>query len=422
MLRPVARRLVIDPFQQFFQQETSGGLLLFLAALLALLWANSPWKGVYFQLQHTPLSIGLTGNPDGLPYLGLSLSLRHWINDGLMTVFFLLVGLEIKRELQVGELSSIRLAAFPLMAALGGMLAPGLLYILFNPPGSAFHVGWGIPTVTDIAFSLGVLALLGSRVPLFLKVFLTALAIMDDLGAILLIGFFYSNRIQWLYLLLAVVPICFLGLLNRLQIRWLPAYIFFGLVLWRIMLYSGVHATLAGVLLAVTIPATAKIRVREESLATLAHEKRCEEVHTPLQRLEHWLHPWVTYGVMPLFALANAGVPLSLSGIGASLTHPVALALIAGLTLGKPFGIALFSYLSVRLGLTELPSSIRWIHMTGLACLGGIGFTMSLFIADLAFEGAVLNVAKIGIFTASLFSGLLGWLLLRKSLKTVLSL
>jgi len=434
----IAKRLIIDPFQWFFQRETSGGIVLFITALVAVIWANSTWKEVYFQLWHIPLIIGFEG-------LNLSLSLHAWINDGLMAIFFFLVGLEIKRELLVGELSSFRQAVLPIIAAVGGMAVPGLLYLLLNPPGTAFSMGWGIPTVTDIAFSLGVLALLGNRVPLFLKIFLTALAIVDDLGAILIIALFYSSELHGLFLIAAALVMVVLLSLSRFGVRWLPAYLFLGVALWISMLYSGIHPTLAGVLLALTIPANSTIKVDtycEEGLSVLQQlqaqclpaencsilteddyqtsvqniEDLCEEAQAPLQRLEHTLHPWVTYGIMPLFALANAGVSLSSSNFLAALGHPITYGVITGMVLGKQIGITLFSWLMVKFKLAELPEDINWWHMYGLACLGGIGFTMALFISGLAFQETQHSIAKMGIMLASIFSGMLGWLVLYKKL------
>jgi NhaA family Na+:H+ antiporter len=368
-----------------------------------------------------------------------------WINDGCMAIFFFLVGLEIKRELLVGELSSIRQAVLPIMAAVGGMVVPGALYLILNPPGTAFTMGWGVPTVTDIAFSLGVLALLGKRVPLFLKIFLTALAIVDDLGAIMIIAFFYSSKLHGLFLIAAAIVVVLLILLNRYKIRWLPAYLLLGMVLWLCMLHSGVHPTLAGVILALTVPAGSAIKVNtfcEQGLSVLqllqthctpanhcsilteddyqssvqSIEDLCEDAQAPLQRLEHMLHPWVTYAIMPLFAFANAGVSLSSSNFLIAFSHPIAIGVILGLVLGKQLGITLFSWLLVTFKLAELPNGIHWGHLYGLACLGGIGFTMSLFISGLAFQGEQQDIAKIGIMTASILSGGLGWLVLFKNL------
>jgi NhaA family Na+:H+ antiporter len=320
-----------------------------------------------------------------------------------------------------------------------------LLCCLVNPSGTRFNVGWGIPTVTDIAFSLGVLTLLGNRISHVLKVFLTALAIVDDLGAVLLIVLFYARGVHWLPLVFVLLAICSLIALNRANIRHLAPYIVLGFALWLAMLYSGIHSTVAGVLLALCIPACSKIKVKpfcEEGLAVfhllqnleiapnrhaVMSEERyqsgiqnietlCEEAQAPLQRLEHTLHPWVTYGIMPLFAFANAGVSFSPVHFAQVWQHPIALGIILGLVVGKPLGITLLSWLSVRLKLAALPDTMGWRHVYGLSCLGGIGFTMSLFISDLAFAGALADTAKIAIMVASLVSGLAGWFILHTTL------
>jgi NhaA family Na+:H+ antiporter len=396
--------LLLKPFQAFFRLEAAGGVVLFLAAMMAVLWANSPCKEAYFHLWKVRLALGLPG-------AALNLSLHDWINDGLMAIFFLLVGLEIKRELLAGELSDPRQASLPVMAALGGMVVPGILYWCINPSGSVLNRGWGIPMVTDIAFSLGVLALLGNRVPAFLKVFLTALAIVDDLGAVLIIALFYSAGLYWPALALAAGFMLVLVVLNRFRIAWLPLYGLLGLGLWVAFLHSGIHSTMAGVLLAATIPVCGRTSdPSAHSTACLREPDRQDA--SPLHRLEQGLHPWVTYGIMPLFALANAGVTLSSTTFVPSLTHPVALGVLAGLVLGKPVGITVFSWLSVRCKLAALPQGIRWVQLMALSCLGGIGFTMSLFIAGLAFGDMLADTAKVGIMIASMVSGLLGGVLL----------
>lgn len=425
----ITRKALLEPFQRFFQQETAGGIVLLLTALIAIILANSPWQEAYQALWHYHLTIGVEN-------FSLSMPLHAWINDGLMAIFFFLVGLEIKRELLVGELARPQQACLPILAAVGGMAVPGLLYILLNPPGTPFSKGWGIPTVTDIAFSLGVLALLGKRVPLYLKVFLAALAIADDLGAILIIALFYSGNLHWEFLLPIGLILAALAILNRWNVRWLPLYAFLGALLWFSMLKSGIHTTIAGVLLALCIPASSNIkpeRFYDDGMTVLGTLRQvggtsryaileeddyqagvhkiatlCEEAQSPLQRLEHGLHPWVTFGIMPVFALANAGVSFSTGSFTQSLSHPVSLGIIVGMVLGKQSGIFLFSWLTVRLGLSKLPDGIQWRHMLGLACLGGIGFTMSLFIAELAFQGNILTTAKIGILAGSIASGVLG--------------
>jgi NhaA family Na+:H+ antiporter len=438
-MHKLAKRLLIGPFQKFFEGSASGGNLLILAAVIAFAFANSPFAEVYHAFWHTPLTIGFGT-------FSLSEPLHFWINDALMAVFFFVVGLEIKRELMVGELSTPSQASLPLAAAAGGMLLPGLLYTSLNPPGTPYFAGWGIPTVTDIAFAIGVLALLGNRVPLPLKVFLTALAIVDDLGAILIIALFYSKGIQVVYLGLALLLMALLLLANRLGVRRLYCYIVPGILLWLMMLFSGVHATIAGVLLALTIPAKSLIdagRFSEEGQASLNQiqklcersencspltetdyqaniqhiESLCEEVQSPLQRLEHALAPWVNHFIMPVFALANAGVTVNAAELGRLVTHPIALGVMLGLVVGKQAGIFLFTWGAIRTGLARMPLGLTWGQLYGAAWLGGIGFTMSIFITELAFPTqALADTAKLGILTASVTCGTVGWLLLRKLL------
>jgi len=383
-------------------------------------------------LWQTQLAVGLGG-------FSLAKPLLLWINDGLMAIFFFVVGLEIKREVLVGELASLQQAALPIAAAMGGMVLPAITYVALNS-GKPGITGWGIPMATDIAFALGIFALLGKRGAPSLKVFLTALAIVDDIGAVLVIALFYTANIAWVSLAVAVL---FMGLLlvsNRLGIRHPLVYAVLGIGLWFAFLKSGIHATVAGVLLAMTIPARARIdtdqflarstailreiedvgRSGREMLAgqgrhaaIQALETACQHVETPLQRLEHALHPWVTFVIMPLFALANAGVRL-FGQAPASLIHPVALGVIAGLVLGKPIGIALCTWLAVQSGIAALPSGVAWRQILSTGCLAGIGFTMSLFIAGLAFGGSpLLDVAKIGIMIGSLVAGMIGWIMLR---------
>jgi len=419
-------------FLEFAHLEASGGVLLLLCTIIALAWANSPWAESYTRLWQTKLTIGLGG-------FVLSKPLLLWINDGLMAAFFFVVGLEIKREMLVGELASLRKAALPIAAALGGMAFPALIYLLFNG-GQEGARGWGVPMATDIAFALGVLALLGDRVPVSVKVFLTALAIVDDIGAVVAIAIFYTAQISWASL--AIGAGFFLALLtaNQLGARNPTIYSLLGIGLWFAFLKSGVHATIAGVLLAMTIPARARCdtdhflasgrasldefgragRSGEDELLNEEHqaalqslETACKHVQTPVQRLEHALHPWVTFAIMPVFALANAGVSLG-GELGAALTNPVSLGVIVGLVLGKQLGITLSAWLSVRLGLAALPAGVTWRHIYGVSCVAGIGFTMSLFIAGLAFgETPLLTAAKVGILTASLVAGAAGWLILR---------
>jgi NhaA family Na+:H+ antiporter len=430
--RDPAAPILLRPFETFFGLESASGILLLLAAVFALVWANSPLGDTYFRLWETYLVVGVGD-------FALSQSLHHWINDGLMAVFFFVVGLEIKREVLVGELSSPKQAALSVAAALGGMLVPAGIYALLNVggPGAA---GWGIPMATDIAFALGVLALLGSRVPLALKVFVTAIAIVDDLGAVLVIAIFYTAEITWSALGLAAFIVAALVVVNRLGIRATTPYVLLGAILWVALLQSGLHATLAGVLLAMTIPARRMIDAGEflrraqlyvsefaedvrsgESEPTTDQrdaihslEVAAEHIQTPLARLEHALHPWVAFAIMPVFALANAGVALG-GDSGGTLGSPVTLGVILGLFAGKQIGILVFSWAAVRTGFATLPRGMGWREVWGVGLLCGIGFTMSLFIASLAFaDAALLDAAKIGVLTASLISGIAGaWVLVR---------
>jgi NhaA family Na+:H+ antiporter len=391
---PIQR--LVRPFQEFADLEASGGLLLIGCTVAALIWANSPFSGSYFHFWHMDLTFGRIG---GL----LAKPLHFWINDGLMALFFLLVGLEIKREILVGELASFQRAVLPIAAALGGMIVPAAFYLLFNQggPGAA---GWGIPMATDIAFALGVLALLGSRVPTSLKVFLAALAIADDIGAVLVIAFFYTERISWISL--GVGGVFFVALLaaNRAGVRHLLIYAILGLGLWVAFLQSGIHATVAGVLLAIAIPT----RQRTASRDVLTSNE------SPMLRLEHALIPWNRYLIMPVFALANAGVALG-GGAARSVVAPVSLGVICGLVIGKPIGIVLFSWLAIRTRLAAMLDGIGWCQIVGVGMLGGIGFTMSLFIANLAFgEAPALETAKVGILLASVVSGIAGAIVLVK--------
>lgn len=415
---------MVGQFQAFFRTQASSGIFLLACTFAALGWANSPWSGSYHDFWDTHLTIGIGD-------LRLSKSLLHWINDGLMAIFFFVVGLEIKREILAGELATLKNAMLPIAAALGGMIVPALIYLAFNA-GASGAPGWGIPMATDIAFSLGVLALLGSRAPLGLKVFLTAFAIVDDLGAVLVIALFYTAELSPGHLLAGAVVLALLIGANLLNIRRPGVYGALGIVLWLFFLKSGVHAAIAGVVLAMIIPARAKIlsgdfvrkgtdllsefdstsgsRLLSQSQLAAIHAlgKYAEGIQTPMQRLEHGLHPWVSYFIMPLFAFANAGVTIS-GSLADSAGGPVALGIILGLFGGKQLGIFTFSWLSVRFRLASLPRGVTWSHVYGAGLLGGIGFTMSLFIGGLAFSDALLlNEAKIGILAASLISGLGG--------------
>ena len=368
--------------REFLDGEAAGGIILMVAAALALIVANSPLAETYFAVLHA--------------YLG-PLSVSHWINDGLMAVFFLLVGLEIKREMLDGQLSTWPRRVLPGIAAAGGMVVPALVYVVINRDNQAALSGWAIPTATDIAFALGVLSLLGSRVPTSLKVFLTALAIIDDLGAVIIIALFYTSGLSFAYLAAAFVVIALLVVLNRMRAMKLWPYLLLGALLWVLVLKSGVHATLAGVALALTIPL--------ERSPGISHDLE----HSPLHRLEHGLHKLVPFLVIPIFGFANAGVPLG--GLSfAALVEPLTLGVAAGLVLGKLIGVFGSSALAIRFGLADLPVNAGWLHMLGISLLCGIGFTMSLFIGLLAFasDPALQDAVKVGILAGSLVAALLG--------------
>ena len=392
---------LLKPLLDFLRLEAAGGIVLMLAALLAMALANSPLAGHYAALLDLPVELRF--GP-----LGLGKPLLLWINDGLMAVFFFLVGMELKREVIEGELSSLRKASLPAFAAVGGMVVPAAIYAAFNWGDAAAMRGWAIPTATDIAFALGVLSLLGGRVPTALKVFLLSIAIFDDLGAIVVIAMFYTAQLSGLSLGLAALLVVALFLLNRTGVMRPAAYVLVGIALWLAVLKSGVHATLAGVVLALFIP------LRDPDRP--GHSRGLAPQGEPLlKRLEHALHPWVAFGVLPVFAFANAGVPLT--GLtAAQVFSPVPLGIALGLVLGKPIGVLLFSAVAAKLGLAELPERVKWGHLAGVAMLCGIGFTMSLFIASLAFGGegvATQGLERLGIVIGTVVSGVLGYGLLR---------
>ncbi len=387
---PLAGR-VLRPFQRFVSTESAGGLVLLGCTVVALVWANSPWADGYVHLWERPLTVGGRA-------AGLTLSLHAWINDALMAIFFFLVGLEIKRELLVGELASPRQAALPIAGAIGGMLVPAAIFVAVNRggPGAA---GWGIPMATDIAFALGALSLLGPGVPTSLRVFLTALAIVDDIGAVLVIAVFYTAQLALVPIAVAAALVALLLGFNRAGVRHAAPYAIVGVVLWLAVFASGIHATIAGVLLAMTIPA----RSDAGGDASL------------LLRLEQRLHGVSAFVVMPLFALSNAGVRIG-ADLAAALSWPVASGVVLGLALGKPVGITLVSWIAIRLRVAALPPGVSWRALHGVTWLGGIGFTMSLFVAGLAYgRGPLLDSAKIGILAASLIAGLAGWVLVRRA-------
>jgi Na+:H+ antiporter, NhaA family len=429
---------LLKPLNEFLHQEASGGILLIIFTVVALAWANSPWFESYHHLWHTHIVLAI-GNLITFDY-----SIHHWINDGLMVIFFFTVGLEIKRELLVGELSSIQKASLPIAAALGGMIVPAVLYVVFNIGGEGSG-GWGIPMATDIAFVVGIMALLGPRVPLTLKVFVLALAIADDIGAVLVIAIFYTSEIFIWALVLAAVILIILALLNKLGTKSLIPYTVLGIILWMAFLKSGVHATIAGILLAFAIPASARYNTKRFSDKTrellnkfdgtgehgenvlsnegrqtdvMAIEENCKKILTPLQRFEHGLHPWVSYLIIPLFALANAGVTFAGMDIFNAITSPVSLGIIVGLFVGKQLGIFSFSWIAVKLKLGSLPEGVNWKKIYAAGILAGIGFTMSLFIAGLAFSNETLiDLSKIGVLTGSLLSGIVGYILLKSTIK-----
>ncbi|GBC92082.1 Na(+)/H(+) antiporter NhaA [bacterium HR15] len=420
------------PFQEFAHQASSGGIVLLFCAIVALLWANSLFAPAYFRLWQTPVEVRFGA------WIALDKPLLLWINDGLMAIFFFLVGMEIKRELLVGELASWRQAMLPIVAAIGGMVMPALIFYALNA-GTPEIRGWGIPMATDIAFALGALALLGTRAPLALKVLLSALAIIDDLGAVLVIALFYTENMKPNALFYALLAFTGMLIANRLGVRNTLVYFLIGCVMWYFMLKSGVHATVAGVLGAWAIPVRQRIApeqyvacVREylrqfetphrkptiilnpiQQSAVEAIERASERVQSPLQRLEHVLHPWVAFGILPVFALANAGVSLFGEQNAIDWGSRVLWGVALGLLLGKPIGITLASWLAVRAGVAQLPSGVGWAHIGGVGLLGGIGFTMALFIAQLAYDAHTLNLAKMGVLIGSAAAGIAGFLWLR---------
>jgi NhaA family Na+:H+ antiporter len=412
--------------ERFLHVEAAGGVVLLIAAALALAWANSPWADSYDALWHAPITLGIGS-------LVSTQSLHFWINDGLMTIFFLVVGLEIRREIHEGALSNLRLAAVPLVAASGGVIVPALIYIAFNMD-PLTQRGWAIPTATDIAFAVGILALLGSRVPSVVRILLLALAIIDDIAAILVIAFFYSSGIKLAGVAIAAAGVVGVLLFQRMAIRSPYAYVLPGAVVWGGLLYAGVHPTLTGVVLGLMTPvvpltgrddpvhsagrALDQFRSRAESPSATANElvhpaqdlgRAQQQLVAPVLSVQAGLHPWVAYGIMPLFALANAGVSLE----GLSFADPsaasVALGIVVGLVVGKPLGIVLLTLLASRLRLCELPQGINAPSLFVVGCLGGIGFTMSIFIANLAFtDAALLGASKLAVLVASLIAGVLG--------------
>jgi NhaA family Na+:H+ antiporter len=414
--RPLAR-LVARPVREFLRVEAASSLLLMLAAVAALVWANSPWASSYDALWHTHLTLDV--GP-----LHLDETLQHWVNDALMVIFFFVVGLEIKYELVNGDLRDPRTAALPIVAAIGGMAVPALVYVALNPPGSEGNAGWGIPMATDIAFAVGVLGVLGRRIPSAARLFLLTLAIVDDIGAILVIAVFYTDDLHLGWLALAVVLLGAMALLRALRVWSIPVYVVLGVGVWFALLESGVHATLAGVAVGLLTPATALLR---ESVAREYAQEALTDRHLDpdelarlrfllaesvpvVERLQSHLHPVSAYLVLPVFALANAGVDLRGGALGDALTSAVGAGVVVGLVVGKPVGIVLASYLAVRLGLGRLPDRTTWPMLAGVGAVAGVGFTVSLFIAGLSFPGAeqLTDEAKVGILLASLVAAVVG--------------
>ncbi len=427
------RQLVADqifkPTQRFFRKEAASSILLIAATIIALMWTNSRIGETYHSFWHTEVSFAFG-------HFHISKTLIHWINDGLMSLFFFTVGLEIKREILVGELASPKKALLPVIAALGGMIVPGLIYVTINA-GTPTKSGWGVPVATDIAFALGAVAVFGRKLPVGLRIFLAAFAIADDLGAVVIIAIFYTKEIVWSYLMISLLLIVGLAIANFLWIRQTLIYAILGLGVWFFVLGSGVHPTIAGVIVSLFVPArgrydtdnflqnvkniTEKFECEEQSCgysillnqdhlhAVQAMELACHDVETPLQRLMHALHPWVAFLILPFFALGNTGLTFHNIVFSELFSSPVIIGIIFGLVFGKPIGIMLFSYVSVKTGIASLPQDVRWSHIFGGAMLGGIGFTMSLFLADLSFSGAqTLNYARIAILTGSILSAAIG--------------
>jgi NhaA family Na+:H+ antiporter len=422
---------VLTPLEEFIHRQTTSGILLMLCAIAALYIANSQWNEAYHHLLEMSFTIGVPG-------FQLSKSLHHWINDGLMALFFFVIGLELKREILVGELADPKQAILPIIAAIGGMVVPVLIYISINPEGHTFD-GWGVPMATDIAFALGTLALLGKRIPKNLLTFLVALAIVDDLGAVMVIAVFYTETINIQALVIAAVMLGLLIALNLGGIRRPLPYVLLGIVLWIAMLNSGVHATLAGIFLAFTIPMRPKynpdrflLQINEmvgQIKSAYQHEANIIKndelrsrfqalgegvrlVQAPAQIMEHTMHLPSAYFIIPVFSLANAGIPVDWSSLGSIVTHPVSVGITAGLVVGKLIGIAGFSWVAVKLGLTSLPHGLNFKHIVGVGLMGGIGFTMSIFIAELGFAHSAedLLMAKTGILIASALAGVSGFL------------
>lgn len=427
---------ISEPLKNFIKHETSSSVILFAFSIIAVIWANSSFGHIYQDLWNHKFTIGFADND-----FHLSKPLILWINDGLMAIFFFVIGLEVKREVMVGELTTLRKASLPIFAAIGGMLFPVLIFLFLNgdKPGSE---GWGIPMATDIAFTLGILTILGKRVPLGLKIFLTAFAIVDDIGAVIVIAIFYSSNIQWDLLAYAMLLIGFVGFLSYKKIYSQYFYYIIGFIVWFLFLKSGVHPTISGVLMAFTFPITRSIdlgdylksvsnqlsifkTIKNEDSDLLDHdeikalgsvEQMSKQLISPLQHLEHTLHGWVSYIIMPIFALANAGVIINFSGLGefSYISYNIALALV----FGNVIGIMLLSFVAIKFKLADLPENVNYVQLFGVSLLGGLGFTMSLFISNLPYQDeSIIAAAKMGIILGSIVAGTLGYITLRLSLK-----
>ncbi len=426
----MVEKILKSPFQKFVKIESLSGVLLFGATIIALIWANSPFQHLYESLWQ--YKIGITTES-----FSLNKPLILWINDGLMAVFFFLIGLELKRELLIGELDTPKKAAFPFFAAIGGMLIPVLLFIFLNKNPETAN-GWGIPMAADIAFTLAILNLLGKRIPLSLKVFLTAFAIIDDIGAVLVIAIFYSTSINWILLAFSIIPLALLLFLSHKKLHSIYLFLIMGFVVWLIFLKSGIHPTVAGVLLAFTVPIRQKMTFKsyadklleitnsiksgtkeksfmltKQQIAQIDNlEEISEKVQSPLQLLERRLHNWVAYFIVPIFALSNAGVAFNSN---VNLDYALIVNIAIALVVGNFVGVSILSFLSLKLRITELPKDVNYMHILGVACLAGVGFTMSIFIANLAFisNPVFIDSAKIGILLGSLISGISGYVLLK---------
>mgnify|MGYP003945619415 FL=1 len=430
---------IMAPVNKFIQLEYTSGIVLLLSVIVAILWANSAFADSYHHLWELQLSIGFGEYVFDKP-------LHIWINDGLMVMFFFVIGLELKREFMDGELSSAKKASLPMAAALGGMIVPALLYFTINQGTEAAH-GWGIPMATDIAFALALLSVAGKHIPGSIKIFLSALAVADDLGAVMVIAFFYTAELHFLPLVIAGLFLAMMLMGNRMGIRSTAFYLLMGLVVWMGFLLSGVHATIAGVLTAFTIPAATKVdelmyasKLKKlasdfekeipsnSTLTTPQQHQTIEQIknlslaaETPLQKIEHAMHPWVAFAIMPLFALSNSGMVIG-SDFFTAIINPVSIGIVAGLIGGKFIGILLFTWLMVKFKISKLPAQSSWSHIIGVALLGGVGFTMSLFISNLAFaDVAMITQAKYGILLASVIAGILGTIALKRTAKLKLA-